>query len=136
MGAPNGSGADIQGNMVPPEDDDQPSGDAVAHTVLDDVASLVNDKRDTHGDAVENQEHIADAWTWYLRGTGVLADGEQVTGADVSRMMVLLKMSRSAVGEHDIDHDRDIAGYAGIAAACEFLNGDVTEDELTVADDG
>ena len=111
------------------------SGDEVAHTVLADVAALVNDKRGTHGDAVENQEHIADAWEWYLRGNGVLSEGETITGADVSRMMALLKMSRSAVGEHDIDHDRDIAGYAGIASACEFLNGDVTEDELTVADE-
>jgi hypothetical protein len=125
MGAP--IDADTDGNTE--------SGDAIAHTVLADVASLVNDKRDTHGDAVANQEHIADAWEWYLRGNGVLAADATITGADVSRMMALLKMSRSAVGEHDIDHDRDVAGYAGIASACEFLNGDVTADELTVADD-
>lgn len=112
------------------------AGDDTARVVLEDVAELVASDRDTHGDAVENQEHIARGWTWYLRGQGVLDDDEALTGGDVGRMMAMLKMSRTAVGSYDIDHDRDIAGYAGIAAACEFARGNVPDDELTVSDYG
>lgn len=110
-------------------------GDNAAATLLADVASLVEDSRDTHGDAVENQEHIAEAWRWYLRGQGVAVDEEDLTGSDVARMMELLKLSRTCVGEYDVDHDRDVAGYAGIAAACEVNAGAVTLDELEVADE-
>jgi len=111
------------------------SGDTDASRLLADVAELVNDDRDSHGDAVENQEHIADGWTWYLRGQDILGDGESLSGADVARMMELLKQSRACVGEYDIDHDRDVAGYAGIAAACEVAAGNADRDDLEVAGD-
>lgn len=112
------------------------TGDEKAATVLADTANLVHSDRDTHGDAVENQEHIARGWTWYLQGQGILGEDEELTGGDVGRMMAILKMSRSAVGNYDVDHDRDIAGYAGIAAACEATRGNVPEGELTVEDYG
>jgi hypothetical protein len=108
-------------------DVDPTNGDGIASDVLADTAELVNSDRDTHGDAVENQEHIGESWTWYLRGKGLLADGAEIDGADVARMMILLKMSRGCVGEYDPDHDRDSAGYAGIAAACEKVHGDADE---------
>jgi hypothetical protein len=107
-----------------------PDGDTLAAGLLEDTADLVADDRDTHGDAVENQQHIAEAWTWYLRGHGLLSDAEILTGADVARMMMLVKLSRGAVGEYDIDHDRDVAGYAGIAAACEVHTGRAGVDEV------
>ena len=108
-----------------------PSGDVLAAGLLSGTASLVHDERDTHGDAVENQRHIAEAWTWYLRGHGHLSEGATITGADVARMMELLKLSRGAVGEYDLDHDRDVAGYAGIAAACEIYDGNAPVEEVT-----
>jgi hypothetical protein len=111
------------------------SGDNAAATLLADVADLVNDSRDSHGDAVENQVHTAEAWTWYLRGQEVIGDDESVSGSDVARMMELLKLSRACVGNYDIDHDRDVAGYAGIAAACEVEAGNVAADELEVVGD-
>jgi hypothetical protein len=111
------------------------SGDNAAARLLADVADLVSDDRDSHGDAVENQEHIADGWTWYLRGQGIIDDDQAVDGGDVARMMELLKLSRACVGEYDIDHDRDVAGYAGIAAACEVQAGNADADELEVAGD-
>lgn len=117
--------------------DSQPdSGDDAAATVLEDVAELVSSDRDTHGDAVANQEHIARGWTWYLRGQGLLGDDESLTGGDVGRLMGLLKMSRTAIGDYDVDHDRDLAGYAGIAAACEYSRGNVPDEDLTVSDMG
>lgn len=112
------------------------TGDELAHRLLEDVGHLVDSDRDTHGDAVENQEHIASGWTWYLRGQGVLDDDEELTGLDVAYMMAMLKMSRNAVGEFDIDHPRDVAGYAGIGAACSVKRGWADEDDLQVADYG
>jgi len=110
--------------------DESQSGDEAAATVLHDTAELVDSDRDTHGDAVKNQEHIAAGWTWYLRGQGVLDADEELTGGDVGRMMMLLKTSRTAVGSYDVDHDRDVAGYAAIAAACAVANGSASVGEL------
>jgi len=110
-------------------------GDNAAARLLADVSRLVSDDRDSHGDAVENQEHIAEAWNWYLRGQGIIETGAAVDGADVARMMELLKLSRACVGSYDIDHDRDVAGYAGIAAACEVAAGAADADELEVVGD-
>ena len=110
--------------------DEQPSGDEMAASLLHDTAALVNDDRDTHGDAVDNQQHIAAGWTWYLRGQGVLDDDQAIDGTDVAFMMALLKMSRHCVGTFDVDHLRDTAGYAGIGAACAVARGDADVDEL------
>jgi hypothetical protein len=107
-----------------------PSGDSMASSLLADTAELVDDDRDTHGDAVENQQHIAQAWTWYLQGQGVLDSDEAVHGDDVACMMGLLKMSRHAVGGRDMDHMRDIAGYAGIGGACLVDRGEATLSEI------
>jgi len=111
--------------------DELPSGDEMAASLLFDTADLINDDRDTHGDAVENQAHIAAGWTWYLRGQGVLDADESLSGADVAFMMGLLKMSRHCVGTFDVDHLRDTAGYAGIGAACAVANGEADLDEIT-----
>jgi len=124
------------GSSEDTDEDEERSGDDLAGLLLEDTHATVTDSRDTHGDAVENQEHIARGWTWYLRGQGVLDEGESLTGGDVGRMMAMLKMSRTAVGSYDVDHDRDIAGYAGIAAACEFARGNVPDEDLTVSDYG
>lgn len=107
-----------------------PSGDTLASGLLSSTADLVSDDRDTHGDAVENQRHIAEAWAWYLRGHGYLKSDVEITGGDVARMMQLVKLSRGAVGEYDVDHDRDVAGYAGIAAACEVFDGNAPLEEI------
>jgi len=45
-------------------------------------------------------------------------------------MMAILKMSRHAVGTEDMDHMRDIAGYAGIGGACLVSRGVADEDQL------
>jgi len=111
-------------------DENLPSGDEMAASLLHDTADLVNDDRDTHGDAVENQRHISEGWTWYLRGQGVLGPDERLDGTDVAYMMALLKMSRHCVGTFDVDHLRDTAGYAGIGAACAVDRGDAPLGEL------
>jgi len=113
-----------------PQNREMPSGDDLAAGLLEDTAALVSDDRDTHGDAVEQHQQLATVWTWYLRGHGMLKTDETVDGADVARMMQLVKLSRGAVGKYDVDHDRDVAGYAGIAAACETVAGNASVDEV------
>ena len=112
-------------------DEPMPSGDELAGMLLNQVEGVVNDDRDTHGDAVENQQHIARGWTWYLRGQGVLTEDEELDGLDVAYMMGLVKMSRNAVGEFDIDHPRDIAGYAGIGGACKVAEGEASVEDIS-----
>lgn len=106
------------------------TGDELASIVAKSTAELMMDKRDTHGDAVENQEHIAEAWTWYLRGQGYLDEDEAILGDDASRMMVLLKISRVCVGEYDLDHDKDAGGYSDIAAACKAKQDEEVLEEI------
>ncbi len=113
------------------------SGDKMARMVAEDVATLLTDSRDTHGDAIENTQHIAHGWNWYLQGEGKLADGASIDGTDVAALMTQLKLSRNSVGDFDVDHLRDVAGYASIGAACAVDRGDANLDELQVhAEDG
>ena len=108
----------------------RPTGDAMAASLLYDTGDLVDDDRDTHGDAVANQQHIARAWTWYLAGQGALAEDESIHGDDVAAMMQLLKLSRHAVGGRDMDHLRDCAGYAAIGGACMVDRGAADLSEI------
>jgi len=109
---------------------ERPTGDAMAASLLYDTGDLVDDDRDTHGDAVENQQHIARAWAWYLDGQGVLDADETIHGDDVAAMMQLLKLSRHAVGGRDMDHMRDCAGYAAIGGACMVDRGAAPLEEI------
>jgi hypothetical protein len=116
--------ADVDGDDVSVGDDDtgdaELSGDQLAGNICDDVGKLLTQSRDSHGDAVENQEHIAEAWNWYLQGRL----NASLTGTDVARMMQLLKISRAVVGHgYQLDHDRDTVGYGAIAAACSVSRG-------------
>ena len=114
----------------------RPDGDAHAAALIGDVAALVNSDRDSHGDAVAQQEAAATAWTWYLGIHDKLQAGTTITGADVARLMTLLKISRGGIGAYDIDHDRDGVGYMGIAGACAVQEGAADRDELTRGDGG
>lgn len=105
-------------------------GDRLAGILLEDVAEVVQNKRGTHGDAVRNMEHIAELWTVYLRGAGLLDESQRITASQASQLMVLLKLSRAVIGDYTVDHDRDIAGYAAISAACEVAAGRASEDDL------
>ena len=115
-----------------PSDDEAPdySGDEIAGMLIHSAFEVVTDSRDTHGDAVENMEHIAEGWTWYLRAVGVLDEDESIPGPHAARMMELVKLSRTSIGTYDPDHDRDTAGYAGIATACEAARGNATLEEI------
>jgi hypothetical protein len=119
------------GRSTADEHELRPDGDAHAAALIGDVAALVNSDRDSHGDAVAQQEAAAQAWTWYLGIHDKLQAGTKITGADVARLMTLLKISRGGIGAYDIDHDRDGVGYMGIAGACAVQEGAADREDLT-----
>ncbi len=108
------------------------TGNERSQQALESVAKMVGSEKDSHGDAVENQEAIATFWTDYLRMSGYLDYTEALTGGDVAMLMALLNAARNACGDTEADHFRDVAGYAGIGLACEHLRGNV--GSLTVND--
>ena len=72
-------------------------------------------ERGSHGDAIENHEHIAALWSAYL--------GVEVSAREVAEMCILLKLSRALCGEPVRDHYVDICGYAAIAEFIEREGG-------------
>ena len=111
------------------------------------AAELVaGDRERTHGAKLPNHQNIADLWNAYL---GVAERGDEyrlldpITARDVALMMVLLKVARTKIGEHNPDNYVDMAGYAGVAGEiCETLiRGDkmfaeISGDEGIVTVDG
>ncbi len=86
-----------------------------AGQLLRDAANLVDgDRNRTHGDKIENHRRIADYWNVFLSHR----PDKPLTPADVATLMVLLKVSRSQYGAHNVDDFVDMAGYAGVAGEC------------------
>ena len=88
-----------------------------AETILDEAKATVGSRDGTHGDPVENHEHIAAMWTAFFDPK--LEDDAEITAAEVAQAMVHVKQSRAMVGGATRDHFVDIAGYAHIAHECE-----------------
>jgi len=86
--------------------------------ILSEAASVVNGKRpQEYGSPEQNFARIADLWTAYLNGRGLIdlevTDG--ITAVDVAYLNILQKIARL---EHGYHHDSvvDLAGYAACAA--------------------
>lgn len=90
-----------------------------AAEILREAADIVQGDRETHGEAVENHRHIADLIN------ALFSDklNEDFQAHEVADLMVLVKMSRRYKGTAKPDHRRDVAGYTGIAHACELADG-------------
>lgn len=91
---------------------------AKAGDMLRKAAEIVDGARNaTHGDKERSFQAIARMWNAYLdsrKNPEALLDG-----ADVCRMMVLMKMGRSMQGDGaEPDHYIDMAGYAAISGEC------------------
>lgn len=80
--------------------------------VSEEIADTIGSRNGSHGDPIENHEHISNLWSSYF--------GFDVSATDVAACMVLLKLSRYKVGGQDRDHWRDSMGYAEIANMIEF----------------
>lgn len=85
-----------------------------AHDIAALAATLVSgDRAQKHGDAALNHANIATLWTAYLAIRR--APDKPLSGADVARMMALLKIARTQTGEHNPDDAVDGCGYVAIA---------------------
>ena len=77
-------------------------------SVLEDASSLINGQRQSdYGTPAENFQCIADMWSAYL--------GREVSPADVTNMMALLKIARLRNGYHR-DSFVDGCGYLALGA--------------------
>ena len=80
--------------------------------ISEEIAETIGSRNGSHGDPIENHEHIADLWSAYL--------GVEVSATDVAACMILLKLCRFKIGGQDRDHWRDSMGYAEIANMIQF----------------
>ena len=90
--------------------------------ILMKASELISSKRqDTHGDCFKNHSQIADLWSVFLDGK--LKPMKEITPGDVAIMMCLLKISRSTMGDFNLDDFVDGAAYMAIAG--EMNNGSI-----------
>ena len=90
--------------------------------ILMKAAELISSKRqDTHGDCFKNHSQIADLWSVFLDDK--LKPMKEITPGDVAVMMCLLKISRSTMGDFNLDDFVDGAAYMAIAG--EMNNGSI-----------
>ena len=81
---------------------------------------LINGQRGVdYGDALENHQHIAGLWSYYLAMSG--AAFGSLTPKDVALMMMLVKIARLSHASTD-DSWIDLCGYAALGG--EFLHRD------------
>ena len=90
--------------------------------ILMKAAELISRKRqDTHGDCFKNHSQIADLWSVFLDDK--LKPMKEITPGDVAIMMCLLKISRSTMGDFNLDDFVDGAAYMAISG--EMNNGSI-----------
>lgn len=84
-----------------------------AQDIATKAAELVSgDREKTHGKKATNFANIARLWNaWLELRFGVSG----LTGADVAKLMALLKIARMESGEHNPDDSVDLCGYGAIA---------------------
>jgi hypothetical protein len=85
------------------------------------TATVCTDRNLTHGEPEQSFQAIAEIWTAYLHGCGVISDYKCITAETAGWMMVLFKAARSATGLNPHwDNYVDAAGYVACAAECAF----------------
>lgn len=89
-------------------------------TVLTQAAAIVDgDREKTYGSPAKNLETIAEFWTTWLKGRGVLVDQAMLTFDDVACMMTMLKMARLANDPEHKDSQIDACGYMRLLERCQ-----------------
>ena len=82
--------------------------------ILEQAKKLISKNREEqHGDAYKNHSQIADLWSVFLDDK--LKPFKEINAGDVALMMVLLKISRSTMGEFNKDDYLDGSAYMAIA---------------------
>ena len=82
--------------------------------ILKKATDLISTERESsHGDCFKNHSQIADLWSVFLDDK--LKPMKEITPGDVAVMMCLLKISRSTMGDFNLDDYVDGAAYMAIA---------------------
>lgn len=90
------------------------------------IGLITGDRAKAHGHAVLQHQCMADLWTTYLRGAGVLDGDKRITASQCSQLLLLMKVSRDAVGSYNPDTFVDQVGYACLSGAIRQVE---VEDE-------
>lgn len=85
--------------------------DEILNTAL---KATMGGRNTTHGDVVDNMNHVAAMWTAYL---GL---NKPLTGVDVAQMLTQLKISRAVHGSKNPDDFVDGAAYMAMAGEVMF----------------
>lgn len=95
--------------------------------ILDTANKIINGKRqDAYGKAEDSFALIAEFWSVWLRGRGLLL--KDLRPYDVAQMMSLLKKARAIHDPTHVDSAVDDAGYTALAGEIGTVHNDVTED--------
>ena len=91
---------------------------SIASTVLENATNtIMNLRRDQHGNAESSFDSIGAMWSVYLAGRYPKHSVPIMSAYDVAQMMVLLKIVRASQGDiKHHDHYVDMAGYSALAA--------------------
>mgnify|MGYP004448635583 FL=1 len=82
--------------------------------ILEQAKKLIsNNREEQHGDAYKNHSQISDLWSVFLDDK--LKPFKEISPGDVALMMVLVKISRSTMGEFNKDDYLDGSAYMAIA---------------------
>lgn len=81
------------------------------------IGLITGDRAKAHGHAMTQHQCMADLWTTYLRGAGVIDADKSISALHASQMLLLMKVSRNAVGAYNPDTFIDQAGYACLSGA-------------------
>ena len=73
---------------------------------------VCGDREQDYGSPERNFETIAELWTTYLNGVGIMTEVEELEPHDVAAMLGLLEIARIASGHAKDDNWIAIAGYA------------------------
>ena len=77
------------------------------------------DREQDYGNPEYSFTVIAELWTVYLRGIGILNENDSIYPRDVAALMTLFKMARVATGHNKADNWIDAAGYAACGGEIE-----------------
>jgi Domain of unknown function (DUF6378) len=99
-----------------------PAFDKDLKKILETSLSLVTgDRAQQHGNAYDQHSTAAALWSMYLHARGLLADDALLKAHDVAQLMLLLKVSRDAIGSFNPDTFIDQAGYAALSYAIKKM---------------
>lgn len=89
--------------------------DSRAHVLTEAATCVLQNRNAAYGEPEDNFRRIADLWSAWLWGRGLLPRGTFLEPHDVAILMGLVKDARAIESPQVIDHYIDKAGYAACA---------------------